>query len=230
MKENLFIRISHPWETVKLFIEKIKDRCTSVVVYQHDADEDVNRTHCHMVLKDIQVCRKQVLNIMKESLQLKGNADFATEKCDESAKPFIYMSKGKLDPVFLKEYSAEQALDWKSQWVEPSEQPKTQTELDLIYEDFCMDMRNLPIRLMTWKYLMETAYACVKRKRKWIDQHFFNLRKTIVLTWIDEYAPSGYILIPATHKWAEDMPEHMVKQPPPIIQHFELSNGQVLDL
>ena len=75
MKElspDLFIRISHPWETVKLFVEKIEDKCTSVAVYQHDADEDVSRTHCHMVLKGIQLCRKQVLNYMKDSLDLKG--------------------------------------------------------------------------------------------------------------------------------------------------------------
>lgn len=224
MKDNLFIRISHPWETVKMFIDKIEGKCNSVAVYQHDADEDVSRTHCHMVLKGIQVCRKQVLNIMKSSLQMEGNADFAAKACDESQQPFIYMSKGKLDPVFLKEYSAEQALDWKNLWVEPSDQPKTQTELDLIYEDLCMDMRSVRGK-KTWKILMDTAYACVKSKRKWIDQHFFSTRKTIVLTWLDDNAPFGHNILPRNHKWAEDMPEHLLQEQ---VEILELASGKMI--
>jgi len=229
MKENLFIRISYPWENVKLFIEKIGDRCTTVAVYQHDADEDVSRTHCHMVLKDIQVCRKQVLNIMKESLQLKGNADFATEKCDESAKPFIYMTKGTLDPVYLKGYSAEQALDWKNLWVEPSDQPKTQNELDVMYAELC------ETQWKSWKSLTTEAHQIVKRKRKYLDQHFFNLKKTLILTYVNDHVadlsvtpdePLG-VLIPNTHKWAEDMPEWMVAKPAQIL---ELVSGNMIKM
>jgi hypothetical protein len=66
MKESpdLFIRISHPWETVKTLIDKWQDKCNSVAVYQHDADEDVSRTHCHIILKGCTVGRKRLQQLI----------------------------------------------------------------------------------------------------------------------------------------------------------------------
>ena len=95
-----------------------------------------------------------------------------------------------------------------------------------MYLELCMDMRSVPSKLMTWKTLMDYAYACVKSKRKYRDTYFFNLRKTLVLTWIDDYN-NDKIQIPRSHKWAEDMPEHLVTEPLPKI--FELSNGTILE-
>jgi len=93
----------------------------NVLIYQHDADEDITRTHCHFLLEkspiDTEGLKKRILKIVK----FFGNSDWSTSQKEytSSEKYISYMSKGILEPVYNKGYETTHIDTLKALWLIP---------------------------------------------------------------------------------------------------------------
>lgn len=129
---NLAIRISRSYDEIKDWINGLK--ATSIIAYQHDADDEVSRTHVHMLVIESGVkpdglkARFKTLygNIDKTDWSFASSfkdGQTATPISVESSSKFItYMSKGELAPVFSQGYNPEDVLRLTQQWVKPVKQ------------------------------------------------------------------------------------------------------------
>lgn len=126
---NLAIRISRSYDEIKEWIIGLKaKRC---IAYQHDADDEVSRTHVHLLILESGVkpdglkARFKTLygNIDKTDWSFSsaykddGKVTAITE--DSSSKFITYMSKGHLIPVHSSGYDPETLLQLTQLWVEP---------------------------------------------------------------------------------------------------------------
>lgn len=123
-------RITRPYSDLSgVFSEWTKD-CEYLFVYEHDADEKVNRTHCHLLLIGSKRDNKGIKNISSyKKLQLKGNEDHSYKKYDnvydkghegEWYEYVKYMTKGKLDYKLAYGHNADVICEnSKLKWVEP---------------------------------------------------------------------------------------------------------------
>jgi len=149
------LRISRAYEDIKDVIEDWEKVSAKLLVYQHDADEEVNRTHCHML---IQECELGIEGLKKrvKSKGFMGNKDWSFTTPDENIEKYIiYMTKGILDPVYNKGYDPAYLEKCKKKWVEPAakqrgerSEPTDKKETALIkqwleYRDYCMSYKDV---------------------------------------------------------------------------------------
>lgn len=112
------VRLTFPYQKLVEFF----DRFEKVVVYQHDADESVNRTHVH-ALVEISVSTDTAKNWVQKCVGSRPKKDmwsFVSKlKKQPVTEEFItYMTKGKLEPVMLKGYTKELCDKYKARWVD----------------------------------------------------------------------------------------------------------------
>lgn len=116
---NHAIRITLPYEGCKDIISRWADRSVQVIVYQHDADEEVSKTHVHLGLYGCEV-KSEALKRMWADAPGKGNEFWSwKEATEDSGKYLTYMSKGTLRPVFVKNFSPDIVERSRQAWVEP---------------------------------------------------------------------------------------------------------------
>lgn len=98
-------RITRPYSDISGLLISWSLECERMWVYEHEADEEVNRTHCHFLVVN---CQKD-FDTLKErkswtNFGFKGNKDSSFKHYDPKYEysKVTYMSKGNLDPVFSK--------------------------------------------------------------------------------------------------------------------------------
>lgn len=129
---NLSIRVSRSYDEIKEWVEAIT--ATSLIAYQHDADDEVSRTHVHMMVIETTI-KPDALKARYKTLY--GNIDktdwsFSSGYKDdgkvmpitvESSQKFItYMSKGHLTPVRSVGHDPAAILRLTQEWKEPKKQ------------------------------------------------------------------------------------------------------------
>lgn len=112
------IRVTLPYDDCKDIISKWADRSARAIVYQHEADEEVSKTHVHIGLQGCEVKAEQLKRMWKDCPG-KGNEFWAWKDWDDGTKYITYMSNGKLRPVFVKEFSQDIVERSRQEWVEP---------------------------------------------------------------------------------------------------------------
>lgn len=133
-------RVSRPYDVLKPWVEWLSLRVDKLLVVQHDADEDVARTHCHILVigPTLALSMKNGLSRMIGKVD-KGDWAFPAMKDDNYEKLATYFSKGKIDYSFMYGFD----YDWthiKSLWVEPK---KTQAQLNRLGEIIKLDKMKL---------------------------------------------------------------------------------------
>lgn len=113
---KLAIRLTYPYEDVKEFFRRF-DTCA---VYQHDADEEVSRTHIHALVET--ACSTDTLkNWLRKIIGSVEKSDWsfvAKLKGEPVTDRFItYMSKGKLEPKLVKGFTQEQIDAYRKEWI-----------------------------------------------------------------------------------------------------------------
>lgn len=104
-------------------------QCDYLFVYEHEADEKVNRTHCHLLCLASKRDNKGVKNISTyKKLKLKGNEDHSYKTYDpiydkehqgEWYEYVKYMTKGTLQPKLAFGHNADYICELsKSKWVD----------------------------------------------------------------------------------------------------------------
>lgn len=126
---NLAIRISRPYDDIRDWVQGLK--AERIIAYQHDADDEVSRTHVHLLVLQSQIKPDAMKTRFKT---LYGNIDKTdwsftsafkdegkvTPISDDSSSKFItYMSKGHLEPVYNIGYELDEVNRLKSLWVIP---------------------------------------------------------------------------------------------------------------
>lgn len=101
-------RISVAYDEVKL--DDLFDLCNQVIIYQHTADDSIKRTHIHGLIFG---CTRKEDTVRNKFF--KGKYEYSMKtKVDD--KFITYMSKGKLDPVFIKGFDSDLVRQRKSEW------------------------------------------------------------------------------------------------------------------
>lgn len=140
------IRVTLPYADCSGIISQWADRSYEAVVYQHNADEEISKTHIHIGLHNCEVKAEQLKRMWK-NCPGKGNEFWSWKDWDDSTKYLTYMSKGELQPVFVKKISMELLERSRQEWVEPvkADKPGDASEkiikkvIDKIKESFVYD-------------------------------------------------------------------------------------------
>jgi len=139
-----FGRISRPYSDISGCIRMISQMCSHIAVYQHDADEDINRTHCHYVA--IHSCDQKTIknNIqagVKPGDKFSGNTDWSHKDWDKDHTTLIYMTKGNIDPSYIQGFTLEEIEEAKRNWKEEEPKVKNQkvNKLFKIYKEILSD-------------------------------------------------------------------------------------------
>lgn len=150
MSDGYFVRITRPFSDLSGLVHTWSQRCDKMVVYEHIGDQ-TEKTHIHMVVYKPDVCKKQLKNLVP-TYNLNGNKDWSFKEYDGDETAMVYMTKGSLEPKFIKGYTIEDADHWKSQYVPGREKPNRLLQL---YEDTFGDVDNI-------RYLLQE-----NRSAKW---------------------------------------------------------------
>lgn len=112
------IRVTLPYNDCSGIVHKWVSRSNKAVVYQHDKDEDVSRTHIHLALIDCDV-KAEALKRMWPEAPGKGNEFWSFAPPKDLKQYLIYMTKGTLRPVLVKNISPADLEEHRTSWVEP---------------------------------------------------------------------------------------------------------------
>ena len=130
---KLKIRVSRSYAELKDFPTKLAEVCDVLVVYEHEADDEISRTHIHCYADNPQVSTDTMKNWVKKALgtTVFPKTDWAFPEAEDEG--FItYMSKGHLSPLLIKGIEAEAVRLLKDKWVDiPKKTGKTQYVLKI---------------------------------------------------------------------------------------------------
>lgn len=112
-------RISRSYNDVFEWCDNIK--CKQIAIYEHEADEDVSRTHIHLLIIGSEV-NVDALKVRYKKLYGGIEAKdwrFKYDVDDNSNRFITYMSKGKLPPKLTKGYEVSEIEKLTAEWIEP---------------------------------------------------------------------------------------------------------------
>lgn len=119
----------------------VKSHTRVCVVGQHDADEDVNQTHCHFMINGLDVTKEGLRKELKKYIT-DGRKEYALmEKTEQQRLPYdewilaVYVLKGDMKHHMLGSYTESQVQDIVSAWVvyeTKTSEPKITTQYELV--------------------------------------------------------------------------------------------------
>lgn len=125
-----FYRITRSYDEAQEFCHWLTDKCLQMIVYQHDADEQVSRTHIHIYVVGVNVTTQSIRNKLKQCFEGIFRSDFKLECQKEyDDKVITYMSKGCLQPSLIKGFSQELIQTRTAEWQEPERKPLVQYKI-----------------------------------------------------------------------------------------------------
>lgn len=117
---NYAPRISASYVEIQPVIQEWASKMLRMAVFQHDKDDSVQTTHCHILMEGCETQCEQLKRIFKKilpGLPAKGNEFWKWESKTSVNDSFLtYMSKGVLTPMFVKGYSPELVEERRLQW------------------------------------------------------------------------------------------------------------------
>lgn len=125
--DNWSVRITRTYEELKPWIQNLSDKCEKLIVYQHDADEDVSRTHCHLMIIGYTTSDETMkMQLTKILGQRPEKTDWAWDPSVRSEDDSIsYMSKKDLQPMYNKGYEDSYVVERSTKYVPKSEYVKS---------------------------------------------------------------------------------------------------------
>lgn len=117
-KFNKAIRISRPYDVIKPWFDKFT--YDKIIVYEHSADAEVSRTHCHILVYGVTVQNDNLkYHLKKIDPTLNGRIDWSFSTKEVNDDFITYMCKGSLDPVFKVGYTDYEIDVLTAKWVDP---------------------------------------------------------------------------------------------------------------
>lgn len=118
-------RITIDYETIRPVIEAWSKKVIRMAVFEHEKDDSVSQTHCHLLMLGCSVAAEQFKRMFKRILPGVdtggGNAFWKWESSRTTIDDqfLTYMSKGSLRPKFVKGFSPALVEERRQQWVMP---------------------------------------------------------------------------------------------------------------
>ncbi len=102
--ENWFVRIHRTYEELEPWVQNLAGKCSKLVVFEHEADEEVNRLHCHIMIVGYKTSDETMKVQVTKALGYRPPAgDWAWDPDLRSEEETItYMSKKDLQAKFVK--------------------------------------------------------------------------------------------------------------------------------
>lgn len=134
---NFAFRISVPWNDCRdVVLNYLKDISATLVIYEHEADEEVMRTHIHGLIMGCQrsddTLRNKLFKVMftknyelKSTFKRKGGGPLPV-----SLNYITYMSKGKLEPSYFHGITKEEIDAYRAAWVDYESTPAAKEKKD----------------------------------------------------------------------------------------------------
>lgn len=125
---NHVCRITRPADQLSDLFATWAKVSGQVLAYQHDADDKVKTTHCHVLIQGCKIGQEGLRKRALKILTLYGNEDwsFAQDEFDATKNPIRYMTKGKYDPVYNKGYHELLIQSEKAAWIDHDKKPEPQ--------------------------------------------------------------------------------------------------------
>jgi len=100
-------------------IAQFSSKVDRISAWLHEPEHNEPNIHCHLVLLGVSVTLTQIKNLCKKiDPRLKGNGDWAFDKYDHKHNPYIYASKGTIDPFYTQNEDENWIMEQKKLWVE----------------------------------------------------------------------------------------------------------------
>lgn len=128
-----FARITRPYSDLSGVVARWALRCDKLVIYEHTGSE-TEKVHIHAAIFGAG-CDKKTLKNDYAMLKLKGNEDHSWKEWDGIATAITYMTKGNLDPKYVKGYTMDEINELKAKWVQPKEYEK-KNNWQKLFEEF----------------------------------------------------------------------------------------------
>jgi len=145
---NYHLRLSKPYSILETFFRQLQ---CDLVVYEHQADDEIKRTHVHALIKGSPVKATTMKARLTKLCGVWKKEDWAFMTHYGSERTLIdddlitYMSKGILDPVLVVGFIEEYLLDQRSKWVEPKRDKPTKPT----YDSICKQIQSMTIAKAT---------------------------------------------------------------------------------
>lgn len=122
-----FVRIHRTYEEIEPWVRNLSDKAAKLIVYQHDSDEEVNRTHCHLMIigytTSDETMKTQLTKVL--GVRLKGQKDWAWDPVVRNESAAIqYMSKRDLQPKYVLNYEDSYVAECSAKYEPPDEYRK----------------------------------------------------------------------------------------------------------
>lgn len=177
-----------PWEQLSDKFTAFSNECDVLVVYEHEKDDEVNRTHCHALVEvaNEERIRQVVSECNRENnTGLKGNSlymlstEYSTKKRSKKVKVndglITYMTKGILEPKYTKGFTDERINQLRGEWKTYRNDIPIEVKNDVIMPIKCGECESIK-RVTDYQILGEVLYD-IRNKG------------------IDSFTPSSYPII-----------------------------------
>lgn len=116
-----FVRVHRTYEEIHPWIQNLDTKCDKLVVYEHEADEEVSRLHCHLIIVGYTTSDETMKQQLIKCLgQRPEKTDWAWDPDLRSEEDAItYMSKKHLQAKFVKGYSDEYVAECSAKYQPP---------------------------------------------------------------------------------------------------------------
>lgn len=121
------IRITRSYDELDGWVQHLADKCERAIAYEHEADEEVSRTHVHLVIigysTSDETMKAQIRKHFNTKTFPKTDWVFDNELRDER-KAITYASKKDLQAKFNKGYEATFVAECSAEYLPPDEYAK----------------------------------------------------------------------------------------------------------
>lgn len=111
---RLFIRIRLAYDVFAPATLDFERVCSKLVIYEHF--HNVNNIHIHIYMEDVTCSTDTLKNYIKKVVATGKGNDFWSFKSAEDDGCITYMTKGTLEPSFVKGYTPEEIETYKGKW------------------------------------------------------------------------------------------------------------------
>lgn len=132
---NLFVRVSREFQDLIRCMPLFEVQCEKLVLYEHEQDNEVSRTHVHFLITEVKCSRETLKNIIRKECENIPRQDWSFKDVTDPKGCITYMSKGTLDPMYNYNYSRDEIDDCKKLWKDPTKKTIRVANGKLVVQD-----------------------------------------------------------------------------------------------
>jgi len=189
---NYVVRLTLPYSDCSGIVASWSSRSSQVVVFEHPADKQVKRTHCHIGLWNVD-CKSEALKRMIPD-RGKGNEYWSWKEMKDLPDQgtfLTYASKGIHAPKFIKNISPDIVDQARSRWEQ--KRPK-QPKMEIPRSEF-----DILLSVLTDQYKANVPSVITIKKD--ICKRYLLNRKAVPRTGdLNRYAHSIHIILISDHQ------------------------------